>query len=574
MENKDKNLFDKDRLLFRQMFLLTGDTEAIERDSKGDRLGQKLKVRPNLLSIYAMVVTLLLVLSANNSMANNKQVAVESDLIQLASLERQLEQSQARMLAIESSLIPIVEKAISIELPQAEVTAVKTDIPQVKNKPSAIVNQLPESQLPILPVPVLPPPPFFQSSPSFPALPIPQPAKPSTDLSALTPLPIVEVEPKVQLPTQSLAEDKVEPKLDAGQWLGHTDAVYYSSSFEQSEKQSQINIASSEAINKKLDGSLALFMPSNEVAEPKYSLVTKPSLSLVNAEKPNLLAKAEPQINSVTESKPLFSDEDLSIYLSSTPLLDERTVRQRLGTPASVAQLQSSKATNNETIKIDSQEIAVTEAIAATADKAVEAIEKSITAKLEDNSLTNGLFSDEDLTRYLSSAPLLDDSTIQHKLGTASTVAQLQSLDTTDTEVLEVDLSKIVESEEIASVAADEPVEESKENVIAKLEDESLSYGLFSDEDLTRYLSFTPLLDDDIIARKLNTASTTAQLNPTSVDDSIVAEATSKTASQTLIPLAKIHLLDLSSLEIKDELDSSQKSPNDEDLAQYLTAVP
>ena len=552
MENKDKNSFSHDQLLFRQMFLLPGDTEAIEHDGKGDRLSQKLKVRPNLLSIYAMVVTLLLVLSANNSMANNKQVAVESDLTQLASLERQLEQSQARMLAIESSLIPIVEKAISIELPQAEVTAINTDIPQKKTKSSAVINQLPESQLPILPVPVLPPPTFFQSSPSFPALPIPQPAKPSTDLSALTPLPIVEVELKVQLPTQSIAEDKVEPKLDAGQWLGHTDAVYYSSSFEQSTKQSQINIASSEATNKKTDSLLALSMPSAEVTEV--------SLSLVNAVEPDLSAKAEPQIDSVTKSKPLFSDEDLSIYLSSTPLLDERTVSQKLGTLAAVPQLQSDDITEKETMEIERQEIAATE--------------KSITVKLEENALTNGLFSDEDLTRYLSSAPLLDDRTIQQKLGTASTVAQLQSPDTTDTEVLEVDLSKIVESKEIASVAADKPVEESKENVIAKLEDESLSYGLFSDEDLTRHLSSTPLLDDDTIARKLNTASTTAKLNPTPVSDSIVAEATSKTASQTSIPLAKIHLLDLSSLEIKDELDSSQKSLIDEDLAQYLTAVP
>ena len=622
MENKDKNLFDNEQL-FLQTFLLSSDTEAIEGDSKGDRPTQKLKVRPNLLSIYAMVVTLLLVLSANNSMANNKQVAIESNLTQITSLSRQLEQSQARILALESKLIPIVEKAIATSAPQPEVAIKKTGTPQIKTSPSVVPSALPQSQLAVLPVPGLlpPPPPFFQSSPSFSALPIPQPAEPETNKSALIPLPIVEVEPEIQLTAQSVVENKVELRLDEGQWLGHTDTVYYSSSFEQSKKQSQIDITSSEATNKKLDSSVALSIPSTEVVES--------------------------EIDSVTESSPLFNDEDLRIYLSSTPLLDARTVRQRLSTADTVVQIQL-QDTTDETIEIDRQEI-VAKAIAATVDKAVETIEESMIAKDEDNSLTNDLFSDEDLTRYLSSTPLLSDRTIQQKLATASTFAQPQSSDTAPAKILEANLLKAAETEEIASVVADRAVEAIEESVTAKLEDNSLTNGLFSEEDLTRYLASTPLLsdrtiqqklapastfaqlqsldtaessvleadkseivsseaieesaiarlednsltnglfreedltrylsstplsDDDTIARQLNTASTEAKLNSIKVSDTIAIEVISKTGSQTSIPLAQIPERDLSSLEIEVESDSSQELLNDEDLAQYLTAVP
>lgn len=545
-QNQNSQL-DQKQLFFKQMFLLPSDTDTTERGDRHVNSARKLKVRSNLLFIYALVVTLLLLLSANNSLANNNRVAAEPDDSRLALLELKLEQSQMRMLSLESKLAAAVDRAIAAEVPQIEVTAVETNTPQVKVEPKAAINQLP-----ILPVPVPPPPSFFHSSSA--PLPIPQPAEPPSSSSALIPLPPVQLETKPQLSTESVTSDDAELKSDAkSQWLGQTNTVYFSSTFEQNQ-QSQ-HIADKPVGNSEQTQENSVAAALSEVsAKSDSNLESEQSSKRVEVINLDLLAKLEPEANLAAKSESLLTDEELSTHLSSTPLKGDRILLEKLGT-ATVADVEFSQT-----------ETATPKAIANQAELAVKKEETKLIAKLEDNSATesSSLFSDEDLARYLSSAPLLDDNLLREKLGTISTVAQSKPHDAVEqvgSESLSVNKTEVINFDLLAKLDNSTP---------------ELQQELFSDEDLARYLSSTPLLDDEVISRRLNTPATASQLALRDTNDSVGDKAAIEEDSQPSPSTKRTDVINLSLLsKIEAESHLNQKAPTaDEDLMQYMTLVP
>ena len=535
--NQQDSQFDNEQLLFRQMFLLPGDVKASYDSNDSQR---RVKVKPNLLSIYAIAVTLLLVLSAQNSMADNK-VTPQPDEARLASLEQKLEQSQTRMIALESKLISTVEAAIATNTSRAKVTSTEVTTPQVEPLPSVDINQLP-----LLPVTKLPPPSFFQTSPSVLPLAVPQPASPKTDPSALIlqPQPAIATEAVSPAPPPLVTPSETELKSDAqSPWLGHTDAVYYSSAFESA------NVADLPARDNG-NSSSTVALATTETSDLTSSLTADSSLPTANTNTApinlELLTEVESKIDSVTELKPLFSDEDLAQYLSSAPPLDRQVVEQEPEILATVAQLDIDRPAESEVLDTD----AAVEESGDLANKPAKAIDNSTTK-------SDSLFSDEELARRLKSAPLLEDHIVAQKLATAPTIAQLDAR--------ERDEQQIDATSSGSTVAANE-VEVINLELLAKSdEDISQSQSSFSDEDLARYLSSTPLLDDKIIARKLGTTPKGVELEPIE---------SAKNSSPPLT-LGKIDVINLSLLsEIEVEQSSNDKSPSNEDLTQYLTAVP
>ena len=503
-----------------------------------------LKVRPNLLSIYAVAVTLLLLLWANNSMANN-QATPQPDEARSASLEEKLKQSQARMLALESKLISTVEAVITAQTSQIEAASVKPATPPTHTSPP--LPPVAVNQLPLLPVTQLPPPPFFQTRPKA----LPQPATPSVDPKALVPLPeppVTAIAAAPLLPSDSVASSKTELKPDVqSQWLGQTDTVYDSLAFEEQSEHTQINMVGLALLNKELDNS------SMMAVAPMADSPSPAEISLINLINLDLQARRESELDSVTESKALSDDGDLAQYLTSVS--PNRTVGQKLET-ATMAQLDAEKSAESEVVDVEQNM-----AIRTPADplgRSVEASDSFAIAKLDDNLAvkSNSLFSDEELTRRLNSTPLLDDWVVAQKLATAPTIAQLDARNRVEQQIDEVDLNSTVAIDKTEATGSD---------LLAKSDEPTLqSRSLFKKENLARYLSSTPLLDDEIIARRLGRTS-----------KEVRSKSTEEANNVSPLPTGKIYAINLSLL---DKVEAEQSGSNDslfnEDLAQYLTAKP
>ena len=484
--NKNQQLL-KDRLFLEKVFLLdiescsqtnaTDLTTTLESQSKlfgnsnvrsGDRdtvpepVSRRTISPVNFVSIYAIVVTLLLLLPSNREGANSKtilkdtasHIAVEQENERISLLETKIQQLEAKTQTLalevatssEQKLLPAVETISSVPLP-AQESPTKLEATEL-NREQSVDNSTQQTtdRLPPLPVPA---PPYFVSQTTSP-LPLPP-----TSVRTVTAIntadlnsPVEpEVEPKLEIESRVIvSETTVEEKIEkpAEQWLGQTDVVYYSFSFqENSTSENLAEAESSLADDEDLKQYLTTVSRSTEqlVASDR----SKDSDSQPAAELKQLLVNGKDQ-KSLAESK-LVTAEGFERYSDSSSL---RSDRSDLSSTVS-----------------DSEEIG-----------------------------QPSLFEDEDLARYLDSAPLLDDEYIRQILGTSpSTKLKTQS---------ETDKKEALTSEEAdknSEFGAPKIVRQSStDSVLAKPKTER---PLFADEDLRQFLTHTALFDDSTLKQKL-----------------------------------------------------------------------
>lgn len=471
----------------------------------------------SLVSIYAIVVTLLLLLPSNRNRANGKtilkdvvplwytasHIVVDQDQERVKLLETKLQQLEAKTQILASeiaanseqksfSIVETVEPATSsfeqpsgqsrfanpdnstqrttYQLPPLPVPTPPAIALQTLSQPESLdttnKSQPLESQLTLLPVLALP---SFTQTFVQPAL---------EDASAIDKLqhqlpsappvmkPEIDLSLQIETKEESLfatAEEEVEQPAE--QWLGQTNVVYYSHSFNRQEESAaeqqqsdttlentteqslfadedlkQYLISTPLSIDtEETDGEQLFNSDSQDTDQLNQSLLDDESdESLVELE---LVNSSDIELN---QQQSVISDnEDLAQYLDSTPLFDDESKSQ-------------------------------TELLS-TASNSVESQEPS-------------LFDDQDLARYLNSAPLLDDEILQQKLGTSpSTDSEAQDQADKNSESIEQPSSEKVQQ---SSITANHIEPETKQ-------------PLFADEDLKQFLTSTPLLSDDIFKEKL-----------------------------------------------------------------------
>ena len=312
-------------------------------------------------------------------------------------------------------------------------------------------------------------------------LPVPEPPSFATQTPLLLPLPPTsvrtmtaintadlnspvepEVEPKLEIKSEIIVpETTVEEEIDkpAEQWLGQTDVVYYSFSFQ--ENSTPENLAEAEA-SLPDDEDLKQYLTAVK-SRSKVQAGEQPTSSLLSTEQPLTSDRildsdsqpiAEPtqlvldvkNNESLAEPKSLgsSSEEDLEQYLDSSPLFDNKSELPSTGFDSKKSSLPT-------------------------------------------------LFEDEDLTRYLD-APLLDDELVRQILGTS-----------TSTERNEAARSEEAEADGNPK-STEQPSEEKiiLRSMAIEVERESQArQPLFADEDLRQFLIYTPLFSDSVFKEKL-----------------------------------------------------------------------
>ena len=504
----------------------------------------------SLVSIYAIVVTLLLLLPSNRNRANGKtilkdvvplwytasHIVVDQDQERVKLLETKLQQLEAKTQILASeiaanseqksfSIVETVEPATSsfeqpsrqsrfanpdnstqrttYQLPPLPVPTPPAIALQTLSQPESLdaTNKFqPESQLTLLPVLALP---SFTQTFAQPAL---------EDASAIDKLqhqlpsappvmkPEIDLSLQIETKEESLfatAEEEVEQPAE--QWLGQTNVVYYSHSFNRQEESAaeqqqsdttlentteqslfadedlkQYLISTPLSIDtEETDGEQLFNSDSQDTDQLNQSLLDDESdESLVELE---LVNSSDIELN---QQQSVISDnEDLAQYLDSTPLFDDESKSQ-------------------------------TELLS-TASNSVESQEPS-------------LFDDQDLARYLNSAPLLDDEILQQKLGKSpSTDSEAQDqADESETATIEAEERTRADVRRLSSNggfgmlwdAADKNSESIEQPSSEKVQQSSITANhiepetkqpLFADEDLKQFLTSTPLLSDDILKEKL-----------------------------------------------------------------------
>ena len=449
-------------------------------------------------SIYAVVVTLLLLLPSNRERANSKTIVVERENEQIKLLSTKLQQIQAQTQSIELQ--------IAAQSEQKPVPVVKTIEPVTSSTEQASVkpkvtytfegNQLPEHGN-LLPVPA--PPPFVEQT-SLPPIFVDTVAKaefveiePAFYDASEAPGAEPEKELKPQVKSEAIVDEEIPESQPEplGQWLGQTDAVYYSYSFhhhDEGEVEQQSLTSVSEDI-----AQIEQTLPKDE--DLKQYLMSTP---LSNDE-----SKVEEQTsNSISENlteaeQPLLENEDLEQHLESTPVSidDEAEAEKQL----------ASSISDDEDLE---HYLDATPLFEVESDQEEELLGVSSESPI---SQAQSLFDDEDLARYLNSGTLFDDDILKQKLGTAQESPTRAALET-EAEIPEAAVREKVtpelQSEPLVSSAASDrwSTERSSEENIAQLSS-TLEHGdesqaeqpLFADEDLRQFLSSTPLFSDDII---------------------------------------------------------------------------
>ena len=269
-----------------------------------------------------------------------------------------------------------------------------------------------------------------------------------------------ETELKPQAESEAVVDEEV-PKSQPeplGQWLGQTDAVYYSYSFHHNDesKVDQQPIAKDEDLKQYLVSTPlnkaesvandeALNFISEDTTEAEQHLLENKDVEQRNEPTPSSIddeAEAEKQLASS-----ISDDEDLEQYLEATLLFEGESEA-------------NSKSPDSQPIP---------------------------------------LFDDEDLARYLNSATLFDDDILKQKLGIAPEIPVVANIEP-ESAVREKVISKLHSglteptSKDLAQLSlTKEHGDESK-----------VEQPLFADEDLRQFLSSTPLMSDDIFQQKLN----------------------------------------------------------------------
>ena len=406
-------------------------------------------------SIYAIVVTLLLLLPSNREGANSKTVLkdAERENERISQLETKIQQLEAKTQILASQVnvdsqhesSPLIETAEPVSLPvhstATELEAIDlepergvdnstqrtTDIdrlpplPKTASSPvviqtpiqSAIADTVGTAIIPIdwlspLPVPT-PPPLTTQISSPLPLPPTFAPTATAVDTVNLN----SSIESMLEIKSEVIVpKTTVEEKIDkpAEQWLGQTDVVYYSFSFQ--EDSTSENLAEPEASSPD-DEDLKQYLTA--VKSPsKVQAGEQPTSPLLSTEQPivsdsyDLSSTASD--NEELKQPKLFDDEDLARYLDSAPLLDDDFVGQILGTSPSTELKTQSETDNKEAVTFEE------------ADKNSEPNAQNIVRQSSTNSdlvelkTKQPLFADEDLRQFLTHTALFDDTTLKAKL--------------------------------------------------------------------------------------------------------------------------------------------------------------
>ena len=500
--NKNQQLL-KDRLFLEKVFLLdiesdrktnTRDlTPILEPQSKqSDRsndvrlsdvdlvstpVPQRTIAPISLVSIYAVVVTLLLLLPSSREGANSKTILkdAERENERISLLETKIQQLEAKtqILASEVNIdpqhesLPVVETAKPVSLPvhsaATELEAISLDrernvdntaqlptdtdrlppLPETASSSVVIQTSIQSAIVDTVDTAIIP-------TDRLPPLPVPEPPSFATQTPLLLPLPPTSVRTMTAINTADLnspVEPEVEPKLEikseiivpettveeqiekpAEQWLGQTDVVYYSFSFQ--EDSTSENLTEPEAS-----------LPDDEDLKQYLTTVPRSTEQLVASDR---ILDSDSQPIAEPKSLGSSSEEDLEQYLDSSPLFDNKSELPSTG--------------------FDSQKPSLPT-----------------------------LFEDEDLARYLD-APLLDDELVRQILGTS-----------TSTERNEAAISEEAEADGNHK-STEQPSEEKiiRRSLASEVESESQArQPLFADEDLRKFLTYTPLFDDATLKAKL-----------------------------------------------------------------------
>ncbi len=522
----------KHKLFLEQLFLLDIEPkETLDRnlESAPEPLPQHLdeqhsvaasqtqaKTSINPISVYALAVTLLLLLPSNRDRVNGKTVIQNTaSQIEFSQDQEKIKVLEAKLLSLESKT-QVLALEIATNSQQKPLLVTETvEQPTISQsepstEPSPIINhdnlnQRTVYQPPSIPIPI--PTQRAISTPSQPssldginALPTASSQPMLLPVSALptfsetlnqpgstiasnaaqlpAPPPIIEsvssltIEDKVVIPP-TIPKPVPQP---AEQWLGQTDVVYYSHSFrrqnlpvaeqqsvEASEGIPEQSLLSERDLNQYLVSTpLAaevsqLNQQSADSDSPDSLLINQPFAADENPE-PATEEESVPAVDSeLSQQQSLIADSedlDLAQYLDSTPLFEEQ--------PKSEIEL-----SNTISDLAESQE--------------------------------PSLFSDQDLAQYLSSTPLLEDKIVRQTLGTSpSTESEAQHL---------ADATLTVSTSETVITQNLEPTPQLNGNnsiqpIAADQSPEKPS--LFADEDLKQFLTSTPLFSDEVLNQKLN----------------------------------------------------------------------
>jgi hypothetical protein len=464
----------------------------------------KAKTSINPISVYALAVTLLLLLPSNRDRADGKTVAVSQEQKQIELLSAKLQQleSQTEILAVEIASNqkqpnPAVE--YSTQSPSVvetdPATTVQAEAP-LELAPAVSYNQpnslkLPEYQLPAIPIPTPPPPTLWQSD-SADAANVIQPLKSQHLLLPVAVLPsfsdslqpgLGTISNSAQLPAPPLlietgAEANIAPtsqqvQQPIQQWLGQTDMVYYSHSYG---RQDEATVEQSS-----IDESVSTAQQQNESDLRQY--LTSTPLAETLLEQNSLDANLVEDSISIAESLP--HENESSIEEEVVPALDQEPTQQ-------------------QSLMVDSEDLDLAlylDSIPLLEEQSQAETESSNTM-VETPVSQPSLFSDEDLAGYLSSTPLLDEKTIQQALGTspARETEVEQQTDSTVT-VNPVETVAVKTSEPTQELEVESKMQPSSISTIVDQSEEQLT--LFADEDLKQFLTSTPLFSDEILKQKL-----------------------------------------------------------------------
>ncbi len=474
----------------------------------------------SLVSIYAVVVTLLLLLPSNREGANGKTILkdIEPENERISLLETKIQQLEAKtqILALQATAdsehksLPVVETARPVSLPIQSEQAPPCDdgacsdrwstatgleainlepergvdnstqrttdtdrlppLPETASSPVVIQTPIQSSIADTLDTAIIP---IDRLSP----LPVPTPPPLTTQISSPLPLPPTFAKTEIAVDTVNLnsstkpmleiksevivPETTVEEKIDesAEQWLGQTDAVYYSFSFQ--ENSTSENLAEAEA-SLPDDEDLKQYLTAVK-SRSKVQAVEQPTSSLLSTEQPIVSDRSlDSDSQPAAELKQLLVDGQDQKSLAESKLVTAEGFEQY----SDSSFLRSDRSNLSSTVS-DSEELGQPK-----------------------------LFEDEDLARYLDSAPLLDDEYIRQILGTSpSTELKTQS----ETDKKEAVTFEVADKN--SELNAPKIVRQSSTD--SDLVEPKTERPLFADEDLRQFLTHTALFDDSTLKQKL-----------------------------------------------------------------------
>lgn len=513
----------KDKFFLEKVFLLNIEsrpeksasvTEATEKNLARPQIDARNTVKNpqtkavatslNPLSIYALVVTLLLLFPSNRDHVNSKTVEVDREQKQIELLQAQLQQLELKTEILAVGIAtegeqPSLAVESSSKLPVVNETNSTTTVEAAESTPAVTVSesqlnsqQLPIYQLPALPIPTPPPPtiqplwsvnvaeeqaisplvnqPLLLTVPSLPSFPNSLQPESETRSAKFTAPPLL-METNTETSITPATQQAPQP---IQQWLGQTDLVYFSHSFgrqEQAKVESSSDVSVS-TVQQQDDRDLSQYLTSTQRAETQLE---QNSSEADLAENATLIATSLPDHDQRSERK----GDSVRLMRPSLHggVISDSSIEQKLVPTSELEQ------TSSQPLMVDSEELD----LALYLDSPVE---EQSQLQTESAAALPSLFNDDDLARYLNTSSLLDDRVVQQALGTSATA--------------------IVNSVETVATNTSEPTQELKvestmqpNSTSTAVEQSEAQLTLFADEDLKQYLTSTPLFSDKVLKQKL-----------------------------------------------------------------------